>query len=182
MIEPPQKPPRFGFTRGDRFIPYPKWISDVLRLGLLFPLAVVTRGMTLGAQVLVRNTDGDVLLIKQSYSAVWQFPGGGVDRAESIYEAAERELKEEAGVLCNSPPTLLGLYTNFSTFPGDHVAFFEATDWHQPIIPEPNAEIIAQGFFPVDDLPENTARSVRRRLSERIGNVEIACEWTPSTD
>jgi 8-oxo-dGTP pyrophosphatase MutT (NUDIX family) len=124
------------------------------------------RSVTLGAQGIVIDAEGRVLLIRHTYRSGWHFPGGGVEPGESAGTALERELEEEAGVRLNAAPKLLGLYTNFSAFPGDHVAVYVVQDWRQPVVPAPNREIAEQGFFSPDALPQTTAAGTRRRIEE----------------
>jgi len=50
------------------------------------------------SKVIIRSTEGNVLLVKPNYKPGWQFPGGGVEAGESPVEAAVRELREELGL------------------------------------------------------------------------------------
>jgi len=54
----------------------------------------------LGAGALIRNAEGRVLLIHQTYQRppLWLPPGGWVDRGETPRQAASREVREELGV------------------------------------------------------------------------------------
>jgi 8-oxo-dGTP pyrophosphatase MutT (NUDIX family) len=127
----------------------------------------IQRGMTLGAQGMVFDADQRVLLIRHTYRPGWHFPGGGVEPGESVRLSLARELEEEAGVLISKvEPQLLGLFTNFVRFPGDHIAVFVVRDWQQPRVPAPNREIAEQGFFAIDALPEGTSAGARRRIDE----------------
>jgi ADP-ribose pyrophosphatase YjhB (NUDIX family) len=133
--------------------------------------------VTLGAQGVVVNEASNVLLIRHGYRPGWHFPGGGVERNETIDHALCRELDEEAGVTLVKPARLFGIYTNFDVFPGDHVVLFIVDHWRQERIPTPNAEIVEQRFFALDDLPDTITAATRRRLDEVFGNAKRASAW-----
>lgn len=52
----------------------------------------------IAAGVVIRNLQGDVLLVKPTYKDGWDVPGGYVEPGESPRAAAARELKEELGL------------------------------------------------------------------------------------
>jgi ADP-ribose pyrophosphatase YjhB (NUDIX family) len=51
-----------------------------------------------GANVLVTDADGRVLVVKPIYSGEWMLPGGRVERGETPHQAAVRETREETGL------------------------------------------------------------------------------------
>lgn len=137
-----------------------------------------SRGLTLGAQGLVIDRQRRVLLVRHGYRPGWHFPGGGVEKAETIEAALARELEEEAGIVAIEPPVLFGIYAHFDEFPGDHIALYIVRSWERPRIPEPNREIAEHGFFASDALPEGTSRGTRRRIAEALlGESPRATHW-----
>lgn len=144
---------------------------------LFRPYWRLTRGLTLGAQGVVIDAEARVLLIRHSYRPGWYFPGGGVERGETLEEALARELQEEAGVEMTQAPQLHGVFANDANFPGDHIAFFVVRAWRQTGIPKPNMEIAEQGFFARDALPAGTDPGVTRRLGEVFERMPATPHW-----
>jgi ADP-ribose pyrophosphatase YjhB (NUDIX family) len=137
-----------------------------------------SRGLTLGAQGAVLDADNRVLLIRHTYRPGWHFPGGGVEKNETVEHALHRELHEEAGVDLTGPPELFGLYANHVVFPGDHIALFVIRAWKQETVPKPNAEIAEQAMFPWDALPETISPPTRSRVLEIMGSRLRSPNWS----
>ena len=139
------------------------------------PWARISRGMTLGARVAVLDAEGRVMLVKHTYSNGWILPGGGVERGETLVAAALREIREEAGIIGESP-VLHGMFSNEPIFRGDHVACFVVRKFSR-IAWKSDFEIAAAQFFPVVDLPETTTGGTRRRLAEILNGVTVSEMW-----
>jgi ADP-ribose pyrophosphatase YjhB (NUDIX family) len=137
----------------------------------------LTRSLTMGVQGVVLDDADRVLLIRHGYRPGWHFPGGGVEKGETVPDALSRELQEEAGIALPSPPQLFGIYAHFDVFPGDHIALFVVRDWRQERVPKPNAEIRDQRFFASTNLPQDTSDGTRRRLAEVLGGAPRSDRW-----
>lgn len=134
--------------------------------------------ITLGVQGIVISADRrSVLLVRHSYRPGWHFPGGGVERGETLDCALKRELLEETGVVIIEPPKLLGLYTHFNIFPGDHIAVFMIDRWRQDRVPAANSEIAEQQWASIDALPEGIAPGAKRRLDELFAGRPRDTKW-----
>lgn len=144
---------------------------------ILQPWWRLTRGLTLGAQGVVINAKGHVLLVRHGYRPGWHLPGGGVERGETLLKALARELEEETGVVLSAQPRLHGMFSNDANFAGDHIAVFVVREWSQPQVPRPNAEIAEQGFFAPAVLPTATDAGTRRRIAEIFDETPVIEEW-----
>ena len=137
----------------------------------------LTRSLTMGVQAMVLDDGGRVLLVRHSYRPGWHMPGGGIEKGETAAVALVRELEEEAGIAVSEPPELYGVYANFASFPGDHIAFYVVRAWQQQRTPVPNGEIVETGFFPTDALPPGTAGAAHRRLAEVLHGAPQSDRW-----
>jgi 8-oxo-dGTP pyrophosphatase MutT (NUDIX family) len=135
------------------------------------------RGLTLGVRALVLDRDGRVFLIKHSYVDGWHLPGGGVEVGETVLEALARELHEEGNIELVGMPALHGVFYHPLYSNRDHVALFIVRGYRQLAPPQPNHEIIAHGFFPLDALPPGTTRGTRARIAEALHGAALSQRW-----
>jgi len=135
------------------------------------------RAMTLGVRALVVDGGGRIFLVKQSYVSGWHLPGGGVEAGETLREALARELREEGNIELTEPPHLYGVYFNDRDSRRDHVALFVVRDFRQAAAPVPDHEIVAHGFFSVEELPNDTTAATRARIIEVLGGAPVSERW-----
>lgn len=154
-----------------------KSLFKLVNRSMLQPWHRQARGMTLGTRTLVLDeARSRVLLVRHTYAEGWMLPGGGVERGETIYESAVREIREEAGILVQETPRLLGFCSNQEAFPGDHIAVLLVERFAREAF-RPNGEIAAAEFFPVDGTPAGTTAGTRRRISEVLAGQPAAAHW-----
>ncbi len=136
---------------------------------LIQPYWRLQRGLTLGAQGIVVDGQDRVLLVRHSYRPGWCFPGGGVEKGETVLTALARELDEEAGIAIEGAPEMVGVYSNARSFRGDHIVLFVVRSWRRLRVPQPNNEIVACDFFGASLPPDGCDAATARRLGEVFG-------------
>jgi ADP-ribose pyrophosphatase YjhB (NUDIX family) len=137
----------------------------------------LTRSVTLGVQGVILDSEARVLLVRHGYRPGWHFPGGGVEKGETVREALARELDEEVGIALTGSPQLLGVYAHFAAFPGDHIVLFAVREWRQDRVPPPGPEIREQRFFPLSAPPEGVSEGTGRRLAAIAAGTEDSDHW-----
>ena len=135
----------------------------------------IFRPTTLGVRVMLVQSER-VLLVRQTYVPGWFMPGGGVQRNETLEQAARREVREEVGAHMNTLK-LMGAYTNFGEHKSDHNILFLCTDFSLTV--QPNDEIAEARFFALDELPKDLMPGHRRRIEAYFaGNSQPGSgEW-----
>ncbi len=137
----------------------------------------VSRGMTLGVRAAVLDGEGAVFLVRHTYVSGWHLPGGGVEWRETLRDALEKELREEANIALAGEPALFGMYLNAHASRRDHVALYVVRAFTQHGPRHADREIAEARFFPLSDLPEDTTPATRRRLAEIAGEAAISPHW-----
>lgn len=150
----------------------PKPLSRLLHL--YFRLR---RGMTLGVRAVVLRGGNEVFLVRHTYTAGWHLPGGGVETGETLLQALEKELHEEARIRLTGAPLLHGVFFNRAISRRDHVAVFVVRDFVVEEAKRPDREIAEAGFFALDDLPATTTAGTRRRLGEVLAGDPASADW-----
>jgi ADP-ribose pyrophosphatase YjhB (NUDIX family) len=133
-------------------------------------LWLVFKPVSMGVRVLMIE-NGQVVLVKHVYEPYWYFPGGAVERDETLEAAARREAQEETGAILNDLE-LFGIYTNLERGKSDHIAVFLSRSFKMTC--EGDDEIENCGLFPLDLLPEEispgSANRIQEYLNGEIGN------------
>ena len=115
-----------------------------------------------GCSAVVRNAEGNVLLVRHSYgSGSWELPGGGVQRGEDPAATIVRELAEETRCQLEHL-TALGVLDEALSGARNRVHLFTATTRDSPRAD--NRELVAAMFFPVADFPADLSPQSRIRI------------------
>lgn len=141
------------------------WLKRLLMRaahGVLLYFFRLTRPVVLSVRIMLIE-DGHVLMIKHTYMPDWFFPGGLVDRHETPLEAAKREAAEEVGVICNSEPKFLGVFSHISQYRNDSIILFACDDYSRTEQVD-KWEIEAVEVFPLTDLPPDVWPGTERRV------------------
>ena len=136
-----------------------------------------SRGLTLGVRALVVDERRRVFLVQHSYVGGWHLPGGGVEPGETLIDALIRELREETNIEPTAPPRLHGVFFNERISRRDHVAVYVLVNFRQIAEPVPDREIVAHGFFDLDELPDDTTPATRARIIEVLGGAPASERW-----
>lgn len=108
---------------------------------------------TAGVGVCLVRPDGRICLVRHSYSSGWGIPGGMMDGVEQPGQTAVREMQEELTVDITVARHAIPIRT-----PGrKHFNYLYRVEVDESLAAqvEPNSpEIVAAGWFAVDELPE----------------------------
>lgn len=122
----------------------------------------LTKPLTLGVRLILAHEDA-VVLVKHTYQRHWYLPGGGVQKGETLEEAAQREAAEELGAELTNL-RLFGVYTNFYENKNDHVVVFSCDTFSYS--GQSDHEIAEINMFKMNALPDDLSPGSRRRIQE----------------
>jgi 8-oxo-dGTP pyrophosphatase MutT (NUDIX family) len=124
----------------------------------------IRKPITLGVRIIAVNEHGEILLVKHTYQNNWFLPGGGVKKGETFEQTIRRELIEETGYEADVIE-LFGVYNNTYEGKRDNIVVFISRNGKFVEVSK-SPEIEKYEFFNPNNLPENTAKGMRRRIEE----------------
>ncbi len=77
----------------------------------------------MGSGVIIRNSKGEILLLKTTYKDHWEIPGGVVEENESPKQTAERETQEETGLTIKISSCLVVHYRSAQDEQDENIMF-----------------------------------------------------------
>ncbi len=125
--------------------------------------------LALSANAVLRDPEGRVALVRNTYREGWSLPGGVVDDNEPPADACVREVREELGfeVAADVPVRLLAVqWAERGQGPVQFLSLtFDVGVCPDPSVLRPQEEEIAEiAFFAPDALPEGVRPFMRARL------------------
>jgi 8-oxo-dGTP pyrophosphatase MutT (NUDIX family) len=131
--------------------------------------------VVLGANAMIFNTEGKVVLVRHSYMRGLSFPGGGVQRGEAPMAAVLRELREEIGSVQSDPPVFFGLYTRRAGWATNVIVIYRLMN--AVVEFRPNLEVREMFYADPASPPAETTSGTARRLAEYSGKRPPSPYW-----
>ncbi len=127
------------------------------------------------SQLLVRSTDGRVLLCQLTYKRDFDLPGGVVEVSESPQLAVAREVKEELDLTVEAGPLLLTDWLPPWGGWDDAICLVFDGGEHDPSVVDgivrQEREIRSAGFFTIAEVREKCADFTARRIEAALRNL-----------
>ncbi len=120
----------------------------------------IFRPKTKGVKCVLEN-QGKILFIKNTYSEknLWNLPGGGIKKNETLEEAIKREIKEETGIKISNLINI-GNYLNNRNYKRDTVYCYHSKTEEENILINKN-EILEARWFQKEEIPKNLTQSTK---------------------
>jgi len=133
------------------------------------------------AAAIIRDEQGQVLLIRRGDGQGWSLPGGIMEPGERIADCLVRETREETGLEVE-PVRLIGIYSDPAvlhvTFPNGDQAHLVSATFECRIVggrlrPD-GEESLEVAYFPPDSLPEDLLCDHASRVQDALSGREVA--------
>jgi 8-oxo-dGTP diphosphatase len=113
------------------------------------------RRPVIGIAAAARTPDGKWVLIRRADTGEWALPGGTLEWGETLRDALEREMLEEAGIPNAKPGRLVGVYSRPDRDPRFHGVTVVVTCDVDPPTREPSnpLEITGVAMFADSEVP-----------------------------
>lgn len=136
----------------------------------------IAKPFTHGVKVVALRADGHVLLVRHSYQAshLFMLPGGGLNKNESVADAAIREVREETDCVLRDV-RLHGDFMTTAEGARNQVTVMMGLAEGTPEVD--GREIIEARFLPLHNLPDNIAPATLRRLIEVRDGLPPSDAW-----
>jgi len=72
--------------------------ASIFDISGFLDLTIKADDIKLSTKAIIKNEDGEILILKDAYSDYWDLPGGHVQDEETIQDSLDREVNEESGL------------------------------------------------------------------------------------
>jgi 8-oxo-dGTP pyrophosphatase MutT (NUDIX family) len=120
---------------------------------------------------IIKNNDGDVLLIKRR--GKWDMPKGKMDPGESHAETALREVEEECGIRCEILPG--SAYVTYHTYQEKGKSILKETFWYPMLCKDPTG-MTPQAEEDITDIGFYSDADTEQKLENSFGNITVLWE------
>ncbi|MBE6082655.1 MAG: NUDIX domain-containing protein [Tissierellaceae bacterium] len=125
-----------------------------------------------GANVILLNDQGQILLHHRIDRDWWGLPGGAMELGESFEQTAKREVLEEVGLICRDLK-LFNVYSGeklYYKYPDGNEVYnvtvtYICKDFSGEIVVDPSEGRDAR-FFPLDKIPSNLSSPIEGIVEE----------------
>jgi len=143
-------------------------------VNLLLVTRALLRPVAFGVVGAVFDSEGRVLLVRQTYARDWRLPGGALGLGEAPEAALRRELHEEVGLI-GGRVRLFGLYARKLWWLTHVVALYVIEDGEIHFRPNPEVSAIR---WEAPNMPSaGIAPSAARRLAELAAGAQQDGRW-----
>jgi 8-oxo-dGTP pyrophosphatase MutT (NUDIX family) len=114
--------------------------------------------------------EGDqYVMIKTEGSTLWEFPGGGLEKGETIEMALKREFVEETGLIVNMGK-FISLREGFFFSDNSGQAYYTLRLFYEVLLQDKSQEIDPEMLINIESLTQETTNAVTYSLLEELAS------------
>ena len=142
---------------------------------LLHFRARIFSGKVLAVRAVCFNDEGQIFLVRHTYTPGWHLPGGGVKNGAIPEQSLRQELSEEGGLELTSAAKLLAVFLNQRASSREYVLLYKCNVRQRKKVT--SLEISEGKFFDINGLPTDIDRPTLKHISETISGHFSSAIW-----
>lgn len=151
----------------------PEKVKDIIYTSALYwakMYSKIRKQKTISARIFLVS-DKTILLVQHRKSLLWNLPGGGKKKKETLEECAIRELFEETKIIITTVDYRLGTYVLKKENRQNIISIF-VKKIPNPLPPKAAFELKQATWFSFSELPEKISPATRARIQEYLQGVK----------